>query len=360
MAYQFIHVESYSRQASKQKTKGKGGLSVRDVIAEAGREAGNCPHVEHPEPPAILFGSLDQAEQEATEWAEQATDAQGRKLRKDGHCLLAGVVSLPRSEEENWFEFSKRSISYLTQKYGDRLKCVVAHEKDEEHPHIHFYAVPLKGESFEAVHEGQKAAKQAKSEGKLKGEQNAAYIAAMRGLQDDFQVKVGQPMGLTRLGPGRRRLTRSAWKAEQAQAKAFSNLKAVAGAGYSAGYKKGKMTAIAESQKIVAKIGGVLDSLKTSWHKPNLQAKAEIEAIKKKSKEAEEKTKKQALQSVQEERRQRQTAERELEKQRNIATNNEAENKHLTAKVVQLEQVRVELLKELKKDVGSIRGIVPK
>ena len=160
MAYQFIHVEAYSREASKQKSKGKGGLNVRQVIAEAGREPGNCPHVDQAQPPAIIFGSLDQAEAEAMSWAEQATDQQGRKLRKDGHCLLAGVVSLPRSEGESWAEFEKRSTAYLQAKYEDRLKAVIAHH-DEEHPHIHFYAVPRKGERFEAIHEGQKAAKQA-------------------------------------------------------------------------------------------------------------------------------------------------------------------------------------------------------
>ena len=85
--YQFIHVEAYSREASNQK---EGGLSVRDVIAEAGREVGNCPHIEAAQPPEILHDSLDEAESSANEWAEQAQDDKGRKLRKDGHCLLAG------------------------------------------------------------------------------------------------------------------------------------------------------------------------------------------------------------------------------------------------------------------------------
>ena len=60
----------------------------------------------------------------------------------------------------------------------------------------------------------------------------------MQKLQDEFHNKVGIKTGLTRIGPGRRRLTRDAWQAEQKQAKAFANAKAVAASGYRAGIKK--------------------------------------------------------------------------------------------------------------------------
>lgn len=340
MAYQFIHVEAYSREVSKQKSKGKGGLNVRQVIAEAGREPGNCPHVDQAQPPAIIFGSLDQAEAEAMIWAEQATDQQGRKLRKDGHCLLAGVVSLPRSEGESWAEFEKRSTAYLQAKYEDRLKAVIAHH-DEEHPHIHFYAVPRKGERFEAIHEGQKAAKHAKAEGRLKGEQNAAYIGAMRGLQDDFFKKVGQPLGLARLGPGRRRLTRKAWQAEQAQVKALAEVERTAkkrhehykaqgkAQGLAQGLAQGKAQAEAEAQALGSKVGAVVTGFASRWHKPSKQAEAKAEAMKAEAQAYADRAKEQAERLVQDERRQRQSAQRELEKQRNIATNTEAENKRL-------------------------------
>lgn len=363
MAYQFIHVEAYSRETSKQKTKGKGGLNVRQVIAEAGREPGNCPHVQDVQPPALIFGSLDLAEAEAVSWAEQATDQQGRKLRKDGHCLLAGVVSLPRSEGESWAEFERRSTAYLQAKYEDRLKAVIAHH-DEEHPHIHFYAVPRKGERFEAIHEGQKAAKQAKAEGKLKGEQNTAYIDAMRGLQDDFSKKVGQPLGLARLGPGRRRLTRKAWQAEQAQAKALAEVERTARRRHefykTQGLEVGRKQAQAEAQKLGAKVGGVVDGLKASWHKPSKQAKAEAEAVKQQAQAYADRTKQQAERAVQDERRQRQSVQRELEKQRNIATNTEADNKRLTAQLEATEADRQRLLKQLKAGGGGGGWTKPK
>ena len=148
---------------------------------------------------------------------DQATDKQGRKLRKDGHCLLAGVISLPNDQKENWDSFKKRSIKWLQQQYGERLKTVVEH-LDEKHPHLHFYCVAKPGERFEVLHQGQQAAQKAKEAGKVKGEQNKAYIEAMRAFQDVFSKAVAQIYGLARLGPGRRRLTRDQWKAEQKQA----------------------------------------------------------------------------------------------------------------------------------------------
>lgn len=367
MSYQFIHVEAYSREASKQKSKGKGGLNVRQVIAEAGREPGNFPHVQGAELPSVIFGSLDQAEAEAIEWAEQATDPQGRKLRKDGHCLLAGVVSLPREEAESWSKFERRATSYLKEKYEDRLKAVIAHH-DEEHPHIHFYVVPRKGERFEAIHEGQKAAKQAKAEGKLKGEQNTAYIGAMRGLQDDFSKKVGQPLGLARLGPGRRRLTRKAWQAEQAQAKALAEVERTAKKrhehykkiGLEAGKQQAQAEAQAEAQKLGAKIGAVATSFASRWHKPSQQAKANAEATKAEAKAYADRTQQHAERLVQDERRQRRTMERELEKKTNIASNFEAENKRLKTQLADTEADRQRLLKQLKTGGGGAGGTKPK
>lgn len=64
MSYQFIHIEDYGRVVSK-KTKNNGsndkykketkGRSVREIIAEAKRENGNCPHVENPKDPILLL-----------------------------------------------------------------------------------------------------------------------------------------------------------------------------------------------------------------------------------------------------------------------------------------------------------------
>lgn len=230
MGHQFIHVEAYARQGSIQTVKDKvtgkpkttRKLSAGDVAAEAERHPDACPHVENPVRPSLLYGvSPSQAVEAATAWAEQASDTKGRKLRKDGHCLLAGVVSMPDELAADWPAFRADTLDWLKQRYGDRLRSVVEHT-DEAHPHVHFYVVPRPGEAFAEIHDGQKAARLVAAAGQAKGKQNAAYITAMRKFQDDFSAGPALKHGLTRLGPGRRRLTRAQWQAEKAQAKALA------------------------------------------------------------------------------------------------------------------------------------------
>lgn len=227
MAYQFIHVESYSRTQPK---KGKtGGHSVSSVVNEAIREPNSIPHVENPKPPVYIYGKpLELLEETCEAWAASMTDAKGRKLRKDALCLVAGVVSMPDdTTTEAWESFRSDAVAHLKKKYGDRLQTVIEHT-DETHPHLHFYVVPLPGERFEAIHQGKAAAANVKREGGLKGAQNQAYKSAMRAYQDEFFEGVGIKNGLTRIGPGRRRLTREEWKLEQLQVETAAKVMAVA------------------------------------------------------------------------------------------------------------------------------------
>lgn len=226
MAYQFIHVESYSRTSPK---KGKnGGHSVASVVNEAVRDPGSIPHVENPKPPVYIYGKpLELLEETCETWAASMTDAKGRKLRKDALCLAAGVVSMPgETTPKAWEAFKVDAVNHLKAKYGDRLQTVIEHT-DEDHPHLHFYAVPRPGERFETIHQGKAAAAEAKREGGLKGVQNQAYKSAMRQYQDEFFETVGIKNGLTRIGPGRRRLTRSEWVLEQQQVETAAKIIAV-------------------------------------------------------------------------------------------------------------------------------------
>ena len=227
MGYQFIHIEGYARTGGKTKEGGK-KKSIRQITNEVERVPGNTPHIEKPEPPKLIYGCAPgELEQLAEDWASESKDAQGRKIRKDGLILLAGVASLSREDEQNFDDFAQATLVFLLEKYGDRLKSVVVHN-DEAHPHLHFYVLPKVGEKFEDIHPGFKASKTAKTECRLKGEQNQEYKQAMRVFQDEFSQKVAMSFGLTRRGPGRRRLTRVAWVAEQKQAEFFANSKAVA------------------------------------------------------------------------------------------------------------------------------------
>lgn len=218
MGYQFIHVSSYGRTAGKGK---EGGHSVRSILAEAGREDGAHPHVEAPQPPTVLHGlSLAEVEAEASAWAEQAKDARGHRLRKDGLCLLAGVISAPDDmSAASWEALKVDAIDWLGR--DGRLLSVVEHH-DESHRHIHFFKTPAEGARFDSLHPGRAAAAAAKAQGQAKGEQNKAYKEAMRGFQSDFFTQVGAKHGLTRIGPAKRRLTRSGWVAEQTAAKAMA------------------------------------------------------------------------------------------------------------------------------------------
>lgn len=327
--YQFFHVEAYAREestkgrtqtkknsdgtyTSKEVAKEKKG-GVRWVIAEAKREQNSCYHIDSPQPPTVLLGDLDQVEQEATRWAEESTDAQGRKLRKDAHCLLAGVISLPRSEEENWEQFKAKSLDWLKEKYGDNLRCVVEHQ-DEAHPHIHFYCVSKKGQSFDDLHEGKRAQKELKKKNPkaTKQEQNIAFAEAMRATQDDFSNRVGQRFGLARIGPGRRRLTRAAWQAEQTQAEALQktlNRKKAykkmfkeqalkeAQSAIEQAKEQARAEALEEAKQVGSKLGGLWSGLKDKISKPTereLQAQQEAQQAIKQAQEAQAKAEEEA------------------------------------------------------------------
>jgi hypothetical protein len=214
MGFQFLHIEGYARSAGKGKA---GGHTVASILAEASRSPDACPHIAQPQPPILLFGcSLAEIEGNAEAWAESARDGIGRKLRKDGLCLLGGVVSAPDDmTPEQWEGMKRAALDYLNR--DGRLVSAVEHA-DESHRHIHFYKLAGAGQRFETIHPGRAAAAAAKEAGAVKGAQNAAYKKAMRALQDDFFAEVGCRYGLTRLGPARRRLTRAEWQAEQQNA----------------------------------------------------------------------------------------------------------------------------------------------
>lgn len=220
MSYQFIHIEDYGRNAAK-KTKNDGknkkyndetkGRSVSQIISEAKRENGFCPHVEKPEDPILLYGvGLEEVERLAIEYHENTkiADKNGKvkKLRTDANILLAGVISLNRENIEIWDDYKNDSIAYLKNKYGKNLVSVIEHT-DEEHPHIHFYCIQDVGKRFDLMHDGKKALFENRD--KKKHDQNIAYLDSMRAFQEDFFKVVSSNYGLSKDGPRRARMSRS-------------------------------------------------------------------------------------------------------------------------------------------------------
>ncbi len=162
--------------------------------------------------------------------ASKATDAIGRKLRKDALILGSGVASYPaRTSEISWDDpglqnWVALTHQYLLNKYGEQYVSLVAHG-DEEWWHLHYIVLPDIDKQHRldiaSIHEGVKARNNIKS-GSAK-EKMRAYKAAMRDFQTEYYEHVSIKIGLTRDGPKRRRLSRKEWMIEKDAAKRLAS-----------------------------------------------------------------------------------------------------------------------------------------
>ncbi|MDX7052280.1 plasmid recombination protein [Enterobacter kobei] len=288
MSYQFIHIESYARVGSNQKGKST-KWNIHQIAGEAMRNDEDCKHVEHPQEPTVLFGvDAYAAADMAQKWAETSVDASGRKLRKDGSCLLAGVISFPEGRTEaDWKAFRDDSIKYLKEKYGENLKSVIEH-RDEAFKHIHFYSVPKPGQKFEDIHDGKKAVLEAKKGNSkiLKGDQNRVYIQAMKEFQEDFYQNVAIKHGMTKTGPKRERLTREEWKARKEyalkQSEEIKNISLLKDQAIHIGKKEGFDYSVEQSKGWgwIAKIGAKYKYYTDDFKKKLEKKDEEIEVVK--------------------------------------------------------------------------------
>lgn len=211
--YQFIHSTALNSAKASQ------------TIAEAERKPHACPHVTHPQPPKVIYGTTPGVVlAEAREWAKDAEHPSGRKWRRDAPILAAGVASLPASMADRFDDFAKQTVEWLRERYGERLRSVVTH-KDEANPHLHFFLRPQPQDlSFGSCHEGYRESREARRQegNKIR----TAYQSAMKAFQDDFHSSVASRFGLARLGPKRQRLSRAEWRAQQNLAASAATQKA--------------------------------------------------------------------------------------------------------------------------------------
>lgn len=219
MVSQFYHVDTIARQSPRKATVRQ--WSVREIAAEAARSAASCRHVAVPRPPVRLFGA---APEDLPCVVDQrvygATDAKGRKLRRDAKVLLAGVASFPvpldsvkRSHiaAERYRAWAQQAVEWLRKEYGRALVSIICHH-DENYPHLHFYAVPnfRAGQTMADLHPGMRAI--ANTTGG-KGQKDRAYKAAMRSLQERYWNDVGRHFDHARISAQpRRRWTFWEWK----------------------------------------------------------------------------------------------------------------------------------------------------
>jgi hypothetical protein len=233
VAYQFVHLETYSRKSDSK------GRSVGWVLSEAAREPGASPHVPRPLPPEIVFGvSLDevgrQHDQECDVARVTLANGRTRALRKDQKTLLTVVASHPAKMDQvrtdsavaaDVTAWEGLTVAWLQKQYGPGLLSVVRHV-DESHPHLHAYILPddLRAARLHPGNEAKRLVTVAGPQGDenakaLNRRGDAAYKSAMRQWQDSYHNQVGVRSGLARLGPGRRRLSREQWQTEAAAAR---------------------------------------------------------------------------------------------------------------------------------------------
>jgi hypothetical protein len=230
--YQFVHTEGFARKADAR------GRSVDYVLSEAERRPDSCQHIAEPHQPELIFGSSlahlrERHDARAAEATLTIASGKSRKIRTDQLTLLTVIASHPAEISEvqadptvaaHVSDWEQRVVAWLQAQWGNDLAAVVRHT-DEKHAHLHAYILPGDAEMrARRLHPGVVAKEGAKFAAIAGGADSkaansagdAAYRAAMRGFQDQFWHEVGVPCGLSRIGPGRRRLTRAQWHAEQA------------------------------------------------------------------------------------------------------------------------------------------------
>lgn len=212
--FQFVHIETYGwKSYGKKKT-------IPDVLSEAMRLDGFCPHVEFPRAPEVLFSASGPllgipALIRDLELEEQDLRRQG--IRPDAQLLAAPITSFPHpmiqllESPKLWIEmkqWSELDLAWLRRRFPT-LHTALRHN-DEKFLHHHAYALPFltpNGLSLGDMHPGQKAGQEARAEAKrtrgLKHDDpeaklvyNTAYKAAMSKLQEDYWIEVGMPMGM--------------------------------------------------------------------------------------------------------------------------------------------------------------------
>lgn len=222
---QFLHLGTARRVPRKGDPK---WACVAGITAEGARIPGSSNHVPYPKTPAILFGvSPVEAGNLAIERGDQARDAKGRRLRRDGVVLLSGVVSYPvlkttvlddQDENETYRRWRREVVEWLKRTFGDHLKSIVEHV-DEDRPHLHFYVVPaLRADrrlDLDEIHPGRRMKRAAAEAGAKKKVQDAAYRRAMEMWQDDFFFEISRHFGHERYLPKRARVTRQERQAQK-------------------------------------------------------------------------------------------------------------------------------------------------
>ncbi|MEB5708465.1 plasmid recombination protein [Pantoea anthophila] len=296
---QFIHIETYSKKSAKKADKKNHSSDVRQtnvkgVLSEARRDDGFTSHIDVVEAPTTLYGcSIDELEALADEYHANGytVDKNGvqKKLRSDASILLAGVISLNKSDSDIWEEYKKDAVEYLKKKYGKNLKCVIEHT-DETNPHIHFYVVASPGENLNDFHDGKLAVSKLSKEEKK--DQKTVYTKAMTMFQDDFYFKVSKKYGLDRLGEKpRKRMSRKEYLEYEAEKQLSQTLldeknteiqkiDEIVSEARTDGFNQGLEEGLEKSSKIAETVKNFIDKLRFTKTDLEIQLENELSTLK--------------------------------------------------------------------------------
>ena len=146
---QFARIESHAMVATKSRPKNppenwKAKTSVEGCCGEALHLDTHAKHVEKPADVDVIYGMNPMDFYGAIKTRFNEIKKSGVRIKADQMVMCSGVFSYPKTEcDEDYFLWVDDSIAYLKEKYGDRLKSVVAHY-DESHPHLHFFIADMK------------------------------------------------------------------------------------------------------------------------------------------------------------------------------------------------------------------------
>jgi predicted RNase H-like nuclease (RuvC/YqgF family) len=178
----------------------------------------------------------------------------------------------------------------------------------------------------------------------------------MRAYQDEFSKKVAMNHGLTRIGPGRRRLTRAEWHKEKQQAAFFADAKAQHKAARKNGYKVGLKQGEEKNKELGAIVGNFIAGALGSLHKPTAQALEQVEKAQQDSEKKKEKADKYAKES-------KEWADKRVADVSNQITLEKIKNKELEKEIKQKEKYledQADLLQFYQKKFGKEINNLPK
>lgn len=207
--FQFLREEGFAWDKAK-----KSSWNMQNVIAEAIRKPGNCPHVEQPPVPICHFGLppeelMDFAEElrEKSKSVTFQTLRGARKQRKDTPILIGIVASIPIPPSERNSSIAQEWIAatlrWLRERFGDVHLASVIEHTDEGYIHLHAF-VHNDGASVKPLMAGHSAASAAKASGKKGKEITEAFKRGLREMLDSYN-EVCRPLGMLRCSPAPRR-----------------------------------------------------------------------------------------------------------------------------------------------------------